>query len=92
MVGVISTYFIMKDEIIWTAQFNYLYEVIVKRIKPYKGVLTVTNIRNNETLLVENVTLTNNANKGPDYYDVIQWQQIAHNIANQLLPENICVF
>ena len=29
MVGVISTYFIMKDEIIWTAQFNYLYEVIV---------------------------------------------------------------
>lgn len=60
------------SDIIWMARLDDRYDVEVRRVEPYRGLLWV--VENYEVVHQEEVTLSGDAEFGPDESDVLRWQ------------------
>lgn len=73
------------EKLAWYSNLDNRYRVEVKRIKPYEGILSVYDHKNNDTeIFRELVGISYDARFGPDYADVQDWSDIAMNYVDSL--------
>jgi hypothetical protein len=67
----------MNRQIVWQSTLDDRYEVVVVRVAPYQGLLTILDA--GEEIFSRQVGLMYNAQFGPDMDDVTDWQEIVVN-------------
>jgi hypothetical protein len=63
------------DEVVWKSTLDGRYEIVVVRIAPYQGKLTISDA--GHEIFSRQLGLMYDALLGPDISDVATWQEIA---------------
>lgn len=60
--------------VIWKDKLDGVYDVYVERLEPYKGELVIKH--GDKTLIRKSVTISYDAQFGPDGADIYEWQDM----------------
>ena len=73
------------NEIAWAGVLDHRYGLEVKRIEPYKGLLCIFDLDDNNKLMYNaEVRISFDARFGADAFDVAEWQNISINIIDNI--------
>jgi|OM-RGC.v1.034117396 hypothetical protein len=72
---------------IWEATLDKKYTVYVERVEPYKGELTIKD--GDKVLTIKAVTISYDAQFGPDVADIDEWQRTSINYIDNELTKSV---